>query len=356
MKDGYTFSAGPWLIQQWVKTDNITLVPNPNYWGTKPSLDKVIFKFQPDTSSEFTAFKSDQVAMIYPQPQLDAVDQINAGLPNSQKVITTDTGNFEALWMNQGKPPFDDAAVRKAVGYAIDRNAIVQRLFGAIGVNEPLQFLNAPIVSDFVDQNAFSQYKKDLSQVDKLLTGDGYTKGSDGIYAKNGQKLTFAVRTTAGNKRRELTQQIIQQQLKDAGIDMTVDNAKAGDLFGQLLPVGDFQASIYANVLTSLQPSICNIACSQNASAIGQKGGNNFQRTHIPELDTVLTKMDGELNTSAAMSQGKQAQQIAASNMINLPIDPLPNILLWNNKVQGPVGDNGILGPFWNMNLWGVTG
>jgi peptide/nickel transport system substrate-binding protein len=356
MKDGYDFSGGPWIIQQWVKTDNITLVPNPKYWGTKPSLDKVIFKFQPDTSSEFTAFKSDQVSMIYPQPQLDAVDQINAGLPNSQKVITTDTGNFEALWLNQGKPPFDDPAVRKAVAYSIDRTAIVQRLFGAIGVNQPLQFLNAPIVSDFVDQNAFSQYKKDLSQVDKLLTGDGYVKGSDGIYAKNGQKLSFTVQTTAGNQRRILTQQILQSQLKDAGIDMQAATSKSGDLFGQILPVGDFQAAIYAQVLTSLQPSICNITCSQNAAPIGQKGGNNYQRTSVPELDTVLTKMDGELDTSAAMSEGKQAQQIAASNMINLPIDPLPNILLWNNKVQGPVSDNGILGPFWNMNQWGVTG
>jgi len=357
MKDGYKFSGGPWIIDQWVKTDNITLVPNPSYWGTKPSLDKVIFKIQPDTSSEFTAFKSDQVTMIYPQPQLDAVDQINAGLPNTQKVITTDTGNFESLWFNQGKPPFDDAAVRKAVSYSIDRSAIVQRLFGGIGVNDPLQYINAPIVNSYVDQNAFSQYKRDLSQVDKLLTGDGYTKGSDGIYAKNGQRLSFTVRTTAGNKRRELTQQILQQQLKDAGIEMLSDqNAKAGDLFGQILPVGDFQAAIYAQVLTSLQPSICNITCSQNSAPIGQKGGNNYQRTSIPDLDTVLTKMDGELDTSAAQSEGKQAQQIAASNAVNLPIDPLPNILLWSNKVQGPVGDNGILGPFWNMNLWGVTG
>jgi peptide/nickel transport system substrate-binding protein len=356
MKDGYKFSAGPWVIDQWVKTDNITLVPNPNYWGTKPSLDKVIFKIQPDTSSEFTAFKSDQVSVIYPQPQLDAVDQINAGLPNTQKVITTDTGNFEALWLNQGRPPFDDVNVRKAVAYSIDRSAIVQRLFGGIGVNEPLQYINAPIVKKFVDEQAFSQYKTDLSQVDKLLTSSGYAKGSDGIYAKNGQPLTFTVRTTAGNKRRELTQQILQQQLKAAGIDMQVDNAKAGDLFGQLLPVGDFQAAIYAQVLTSLQPSICNIACSQNSSPIGQTGGNNYQRTSIPDLDKVLTQMDGELDTSAAESQGKDAQKIAASNMVNLPIDPLPNILLWNNKVLGPVGDNGILGPFWNINLWGVTG
>jgi peptide/nickel transport system substrate-binding protein len=356
MKDGYNFSGGPWIIQQWVKTDNVTLVPNPSYWGTKPSLDKVIFKFQPDTSSEFTAFKSGQVSLIYPQPQLDAVDQINAGLPNTQKVITTDTPNFEALWMNQGKPPFDDAAVRKAVAFSIDRAAIVQRLFGGLGVNDPLQFLNAPIVKKYVDTNAFSQYKKDLSQVDKLLTGDGYTKGSDGFYAKNGQKLSFTLRTTAGNKRRELTQQILQQQLHDAGIDMQVDNAKAGDLFGQILPIGDFQAAIYAQVLTTLQPSICNIACSQNSAPIGQTGGNNYQRTSIPDLDTVLTKMDGELDDSALQSEGKQAQQVAASNMINLPIDPLPNILLWSNKIVGPVADNGILGPVWNMNEWGVTG
>ena len=66
--------------------------------------------------------------------------------------------------------------------------------------------------------------------------------------------------------------------------------------------------------------------------------------------------MDGELDDSALQSEGKDAQKIAAENMVNLPIDPLPNILLWNNKVLGPVGDNGVLGPFWNMNLWGVTG
>jgi peptide/nickel transport system substrate-binding protein len=355
MKDGYKFSAGPWIIDSWTKTDNITLVPNPNFFGTKPSLDKVIFKFQPDTSSEFTSFKSAQVSMIYPQPQLDAVDQINAGLPNSQKVITTQTGNFEALWLNQGKAPFDDEAVRKAVGFAIDRGAIVQRLFGGLGVKDPLQFVNAPVVQQYVDPQAFAQYKLDKSQVDSLLTGDGYAKGSDGIYAKGGQKLSFTVRTTAGNKRRELTQQVLQQQLKDAGIDMQIDNAKAADLFGTILPLGDFQAAIYANVLTTLGPSICNIACASNASPIGQKGGNNYQRTNIPELDTVLHKMDGELDDSALQSEGKQAQDLAASHMINLPIDPLPNILLWSNKVVGPVGDNGILGPFFNMNLWGVT-
>ena len=42
------------------------------------------------------------------------------------------------------------------------------------------------------------------------MTGDGWKKGSDGIWAKNGKRASFTITTTAGNKRRELTEQIIQ--------------------------------------------------------------------------------------------------------------------------------------------------
>ena len=96
-------------------------------------------------------------------------------------------------------------------------------------------------MSDYSDPQAFAGYKLNLTKVDSLMTGAGWTKGSDGIWAKNGQKPTFTVSTTAGNKRRELTEQILQQQLKAAGFDMTIKNAEAGDLFGSILPKGDFQ-------------------------------------------------------------------------------------------------------------------
>lgn len=355
MKDGYKFSGGPWILDGWAKTDNITLVPNPKFWGTKANLDKVIFKIQADTSAEFTAFKSKQTSVIYPQPQLDAVDQINAGLPGTKKAITANTGNFEALWLNNGKAPFDDVNVRKAVAYAVDRAAIVQRLFGALGVKKPLQDLNAPIVDRFTDPDAYSKYKLDLAMVDKLLTTAGYAKGADGIYAKGGKKLSFAVRTTAGNKRRETTQQILQQQFKAAGIEMTVDNQKAGDLFGKSLPVGDFEATIYASVLTTLQPSTCNLFCTKNSKPVGEKGGNNYTRTRIPALDEQLLKMDAELDEAEMTKLGKAASKISADNVISLPIDPLPSILLWNDNVVGDVADNALLGPFWNINTWGVT-
>ncbi|MEY2588598.1 MAG: peptide/nickel transport system substrate-binding protein [Acidimicrobiaceae bacterium] len=355
MKDGYTFSGGPWVIQQWAKQDSITLVPNPNYWGTKPSLDKVIFKFQADTSAEFQAFKAKEVSVIYPQPQLDAVDQIQAGIPDTQKIVSTETGNFESLWINNSKAPFDDVKVRQAVAFAIDRKALVERLFGGLGVHDPLQFINAGINKAYEQTDAFAKYVKDLKQVDTLLTGDGYAKGSDGIYAKGGTKLSFTVRSTAGNKRRELTEQVLQQQLKDAGIDMQIDNAKAGDLFGSILPQGDFQAGIYAQVLTALTPGNCTIFCSSNIPKSPDFSGNNWTRTSNPELDTLLATVDSNLDESARTTAAKKAQQLVSDNVNTLPIDPLPNVLLWSNKVVGPVGDNAILGPFFNINEWGIS-
>ncbi len=355
MKNGYTFSGGPWVIQKWDKTNQITMIPNAKYWGAKPKLDKVIFKIQADTSAEFTAFKSDQVSMIYPQPQLDAVDQINAGLPNTQKAISPQTGNFEAIWLNNSKAPFNDKAVRQAFAYSLDRKAIVDRLFGKLGVKEPLNVMNAQIVSDYSDTKAYAGYEKDNAKADKLLTGAGYKKGSDGIYAKGGQKLSFAIRSTAGNKRRELTEQVMQQQLKEAGFEMSIKNAEAGDLFGSLLPKGDYQAAIYASVLTGLTPGTCSQFCSTNAPKAPDFSGQNWTRTNVKELDPLLQKVDTELDEGVRKESGKAADKIMAKNMVTLPLDPLPNIFLWSNKVVGPISDNAILGPFWNMNEWGVN-
>ena len=136
MASGYDWSGGPW-IGKWHHGVDVTLTPNPNWYGTKPKLAKVIFRFIPDTAAEFTAFKSGEVLAIYPQPQLDAVDAIKKGLPDSQKDITTETPNTEALWMNNAKFPFNSVPVRQAFAYSIDRTAIVKKLFGDLGVTTP---------------------------------------------------------------------------------------------------------------------------------------------------------------------------------------------------------------------------
>jgi peptide/nickel transport system substrate-binding protein len=353
MANGYDWSGGPW-IAKWDKGVQVTLTPNPNWYGPKAHLDKVIFKFEADTSAEFKAFSNGETMAIYPQPQLDAVSQIQAGIPGANSFYTADTGNVEALWINNKKAPFTSKAVRQAFAYSIDRNAIVKKLFGALGVDKAVNTINPPILSAYADPEAWAGYGLNLKKVDSLMKGDGWAKGSDGIWAKGGEKATFQINTTTGNKRRELTEQIVQEQLKKAGFDMTIENQEAGDLFGSTLPDGNYTLSLYAQTATSLQPGLCTIFCATNIpSAANGNSGQNWQRVDTPANEPLLT-VDTDLNDAARKSAASKADKILAENQVSLPLDPLPNILLWSKKIVGPVHDDPILGMFGNINEWGL--
>jgi peptide/nickel transport system substrate-binding protein len=353
MKDGYAWSGGPWKIEKWEKGVSITLIPNDKYWGAKPKLDKVVFKFVADTSAEFQAYKAGEVSVIYPQPQIAVVDAIKAGI-DGNSAFTGETGNVEALWINNAKAPFDQLEVRQALGYAIDRDAVVDRLFGPLGVKKAVQSFNPPIVSKYAGTD-FSIYKKDLKKVDELLVKAGYAKGADGIYAKGGAKLTFAMRTTSGNARRELTQQVLQAQLKEAGFEMTIENAKAGDLFGKLAPSGDYQVALYAQVATSPTPGLSTIFLSTNIPGpANNDSGQNWQRVNVPAVDPLLTLVDVETDDVKRIAASKAADKILADNAVSIPLDPLPNILLWAKNINGPK-DNPVMGPFWTLNEWTLS-
>ena len=355
MKNGYSWSGGPWFFK-WDKGVSVTLTPNPKWYGPKPTIKKVIFKILTDTAAEFQAFKSGEVSAIYPQPEPSAIASIKGGLEGTKSVYSADTGNVEALWMNNAKFPFDSVAVRQAVAYSIDRDAIVKRLFGDLGVTKAVQTLNPPIVSRFADTTAWSNYTLQPSKVTSLMQGDGWTK-SGSYWTKGGKTAAFVIKSTAGNKRRELTEQILQEQLKQQGFKLTIQNPSADDLFGKVLADGNYQLSLYAQTATSLNPGLCPIACSKNIpSKANEFGGQNWQRINIPTLDPLLQTVDTSIVQSERIAASKQADQVMAQDQVSLPVDPLPNISLWSDKISGPVGDNPILSMFWNINEWTLSG
>jgi peptide/nickel transport system substrate-binding protein len=359
MATGYDWSGGPWKLESWTPEQSIVLVPNENYWGTVPTLEKVTFQLMADTDSAFEAFKAGTVKAMYPQPQLDAVEEIAAGIPGASSSVNADsTPNLEALWINNAKPPFDSVAVRQAFAYSLDRDAIVEALFGGLGITEAVQSLNASILGDdFGNQDAFADYQQDLDQVDELMEGEGWAKGSDGIWAKGGQRASIVFKTTDGNARRELTQQEIQKQAQEAGFEITIDNQAAGDLFGDQLPKGDFQLALYAQVLTSLDPSLSSLFLSANVpTAENQFSGQNWTRSIIDGLDEPLNTMDTESDPEARSEAAAEVDDLLAENMASLPLDPLPNIFLWSDDIVGPAEgeDNPIFGPFSNMNEWAL--
>jgi len=354
MKDGYSWSGGPFKIADWNKGVEVDLVPNPSYWGPKPKAREVVFKFLTDTAAEFQAFQGGEVDAVYPAPQPEAVRAINAGLNDADSFANADTGNIEALWMNNAAFPLDSVPVRQAIAYSIDRNAIVRLLFGALGVTHATNSLNPPILAAYSDQQAWAGYHLDLAKVDQLMTGAGWRK-SGGIWEKAGRPAALTLQSTADDQRRALTEQVLQAQLHRAGFAVTIQNRDANTLFGQILPAGTFQLGLYAEVVTDLEPGLCTTFCSKNIPGpSNQNSGENYTRTNVPGVDPLLQAVDDNPDDAVRASAAKSADQLLAASQVSLPLDPLPNLGAWSKRISGVQGDNPVYGVFWNLSQWSI--
>jgi peptide/nickel transport system substrate-binding protein len=352
MTNGFTWSGGPWKLDHWAKGQELALVPNPNYWGQKPNLDKVVFKFITDTAAESQAFKTGQVALIQPQPQLEQTE-IKA-LPNVT-TLANDRFDFEAIWFNTQKPPVNSKAVRQALAYATDRQAIVTQLFGPIKPDSrPIQSFTTPANKVYYQQD-FARYTRDLAKVDSTMKGDGWAKGPDGIWAKGGQKANLVISSTTGNKRRELTEQILQSQWKEAGFNLTVDNKKSGVLFGELLPAGSYQISLYAQTPSDGDPTNaggCSNFCTENIPKQPALSGNNYTRISDPALDTVLKAVDNELDEAKRLSEFKKESAMLADDVPAIPLDALFQPVYYYNNRLGGVADNPVYASYSTLAKW----
>lgn len=356
MKDGYSWSGGPWIIDSWERGTSVTLVPNENYWGEPPHLDKVTFQFLTDTAAAFQALKSGQVDALYPSPQLDALSQIEAGIPGTRSQVDAQTGNLEAIWLNNQAFPFDSQAVRQAATYAIDREAIVNRLFGSIGIDQPAQSFFTPILGGF-GEAAFEGYSLDLEQVETLMTGDEFTKDSEEFWEKGGQRAAFTIETLAGNKRRDLMLQILQTQFADAGFEMSIHTTTPAELFVKSLPNGDFQAALYTLIDTFPEPLNLSATLKSSNAPTEANGfsGINFGRVSIDGLDEVLDRIDSDTDEAARVEASREADRLISEAVPAIPLVAVPNVLLWSEDLGGPISINPSEGPFWNLAEWGLA-
>src|SRR3954463_4895525 len=110
------------------------------------------------------------------------------------------------------------------------------------------------------------------------MKGDGWAKGLGGIWGKGGQKGEIQKSTAAGNKRRELTQEILASQWKEAGFLLKVNNTKAATLFGEWGPQGVYTTAIYAQVPSSTDPAQCQTFCTASIPTADKPSGTNWTR------------------------------------------------------------------------------
>lgn len=354
MKDGYTFSGGPWVLDHWTKGSAIVLVPNDAYWGLRPNLSSVTFKFLTQPSEELQAYQSGSVLASYPEPE-----SATAAFQRARGTLyTAVTGlDYEALWFNVQQSPLDSVAVRHALAYATDRNAIARRLLGPIGAAaQPIESMSTPAYGSAYS-TPFAKYQLDLGMVNQLMTGAGWAKGSNGIWAKAGITASLQLKTTSGDPSRQLLAQMLQQEWQAAGFALTIVYESPAVLFGQDLPAGNFTVGLYTETAGDDDPGECSLWCSEDIpTQADDYTGQNWVRVNDPTLDKPW--MDAETNLDdAARAADVRAGQAALADLVPaLPLIALPDIVVINTDKLGVEGGtfqhNLAYGPFTYMNTW----
>lgn len=349
-------SGGPWQI----KKENINnsqqivvLTPNEKYWGDKPKLAQLVIQgVGNDPTSQVQALGNGELNMIYPQPQLDLVDQVKKLEPN----VVSDVNfglTFEHLDFNTTDPLLSDVRVRQAFAMALDRQEIVDQTVGQF--SSDAQVLNNRVWLNTQPQyqdNAPDQYKtRDVEGAKALLQQAGWVPGPDGIAAKGGQRLAIRIDTTANNPLREQTVNVMISQLKDAGIEASF-NANPDIFAGKEKPTsleaGGFQVALFAWVGSPFISGTPPIYLAPQGDNVGQ----NYSRAGSPEIDQLLAQWLTLTEDQQITDTGNQIDSLLWDQMATLPLYQKPTFIAYSSTLKGVEDNPTQAGPLWNASTW----
>jgi peptide/nickel transport system substrate-binding protein len=323
--DSNPVGTGAYLVKP-CSAQNITYVANPGYWQPgEPHIAKVLYP----------AFTSNDPANTYL-----ATGQAQWGsqfIPNIQAFYTSKSADNHywfppianvSLIPNLTVPGLNNVLVRQAIAYAIDRNKVAN--IGEYG-EEPGANQNdiaTPTFSAWMDATGAAKYNYGYNpaKAKALLTQAGYTQGSDGIFAKGGQKLAFSVINIGGYSDWVASMSVIQQDLKAVGIQLTADNLATNDFFSKLYS-GNFQFAYYAETGgPTPYYEFRQWLYSANSAPIGKNASSNWERYSNPATDKLL---DDYAVTTDSAAQHQIVNQLQGVVLSDVPFIPITEEVGW---------------------------
>lgn len=347
------FSGGPFRIKEYTSDGSVVMVRNEKWYGKKPNLEKLVFRLITDVSQQPTSLANQEVDVIYPNPQVDIVDQIEE-LPDVKYQVTPGA-SVHNIWLNLNAAPMKDKALRKAIFQAISVPQVIEKTIGQFDDSaKPLKdHMFLPGSDGYRD--AVSKYEYgigDAKKAKKTLTAAGYTGVGEKAVDPDGKAvptLRFAVQ--AGDKLRASEAQLVKAALAPLGIDVqiatvanTIDAVQEGNW---AITVGTITSSPFA-------------ATTNIPYYLGCPKGVTFCRFNLgnygnPKVDDLLNEALSAPTAEAAVKSLQEADDIVSSDYAVLPLYQNRSFLAYDAKL-GNIRDNSLSFPTYNTEQWGLLG
>lgn len=315
---------GQYLLKEIKLGSHVTLEPNPHFYGTAPSIKKIVVKLIPDTATLEANLLSGTIDMIcemglkFDQAlALEKRIKQDPALNNKFEVVFKDGVIYEHIDLQLNNPLLKDVRVRKVLLYSINRDKLTQALFE----NRQKKALEYFHPADPYYTEEVEQYNYDTVKAETLLDEAGWKKAPDGYRYKDGQKLSFSIMTTAQDKTRELVEVFLQSEWKKVGVEVSIKNEPARVFFGETVRKGKYPSmALFAWTSSPDNPprSILhseNIPTQKNAYS-GQNSGSWINA----EADKLMVDVYREFDINKRKEMMKKLMQIYMAEVPTLPL------------------------------------
>lgn len=311
---------GPYRIVRVTPGAEIALEPNPTWYGPPPAFDQIVVRAIENTSALEANLLSGGIDMIAGESGL-AVDQAIALEPRLGGRFEIDyvPGLFyEHIDLLLDNPILGDRRVRQALLYGIDREAVTERLFG--GRNIVANSNVSPL--DRVHSEEIPTYAHNPERAAELLAEAGWEELRDGVrHDAEGRALRLDFMTTAGNRTRELLQQVLQSQWREIGIDTRIRNETARVFFGQTLDRRAYGGlALYAWFSSPEHVPRTTLHSEEIPREENGWVGQNFTGFADPRMDELIDTLEQELDFERRLELWHEIQRIYAEELPVLPL------------------------------------
>ena len=311
---------GPYRVDEAVPGSHVILVPNDTWYGKKPYFKKITVRVIANTAALEANLLSGGIDMIAGELGLTVDQAINIEKRHGKRfhIFYKPGLIYEHIDLNLDNPILADKRVRYALIHAIDREAISQRLFGG---RQPVAHTSVNPL-DWVYAKDIPQYKYDPTLANQLLDEAGWTMRREGTrHNRKGEPLRLEIMTTAGNRSRELVQQVMQSQWKAVGIDIRIKNQPARVFFGKTVTERLYKAlAMYAWISSPESVPRTTLHSGHIPHKGNNYSGQNYTGFKNKEMDTILEVIETELDRTKRRKLWRKLQRIYATE---LPVIPL---------------------------------
>ncbi|MGQ9558135.1 MAG: ABC transporter substrate-binding protein [Desulfurispora sp.] len=298
------YGTGPFKFAQYKKGESLTLVANKDYWGEKPRLAKVTFKYIPDPTTRLAALQSGQIHAIIDvggiMPEQAALVKKNSKLQLYEQVVNTS----HYIVFNTRQAPFNTPEMRRAVSLSLNRAQIVQKLL--YGYGKPADTLFSPLAKDWTVTGLWPYNKTEAQKLSKAAR-----------VPADKRSVTILVNSALANRwPYKALAEVLQQELKTFGLSPQIKMMEMA-AWKEAIKKGNYNLTIHPYTLMTGDPDFFIGRWLSSNGQMNQERGMGYKNTRV---DNMIQEAAAQGNATKRRQLYQEIQKIAAQDAPIIPV------------------------------------